>query len=281
VGAIFGNWKWYVLIFVIWIVMLIAVVIITEEGSPLYNYIGPGLTDLLFFIVMFIPFLAIAPFLIKVFGLILGLRSNGIFGGDKDSERILKEGLPGTATILRIGESSEGGIITINDQPYVNLVLSVDNGNNKPYEVSIDMLIPRTAVPQFQPGMKFPVRIDSKNPQKIVLDENGTITDEDNTIDVGEKWSDEDREHVKNQGIDGIARIRSVEDTGKSENFMAIVRIKYDIIPASESKIKPYKITRKKALSTESIQQLAANIGKNLKARIHPRDKQKVWIDIE
>lgn len=90
--------------------------------------------------------------------------------------RILRTGRPATAVVKRIGESSQGGVITVNDQPYLNLVLEVDDGVRTPYEVSFDTIIPRYAVPQFQPGAVIPVKVDPNDPEKVAIVRDGSVT---------------------------------------------------------------------------------------------------------
>ena len=90
------------------------------------------------------------------------------FGGGE--KRIRATGRPGRATLLSVGENSGGGVVTVNDQPYLNLMLRVDDGVRAPYDVSIDTLVPRSALPQFQPGAVVAVKIDAQNPNKVVLD---------------------------------------------------------------------------------------------------------------
>jgi len=91
------------------------------------------------------------------------------FGGGPATRRILKYGRPATAVIKSIGESSQGGVITVNDQPYLNLILEVNDGARAPYVVSLDTIIPRFAVPQFQPGAVIAVKVDPNDTEKIAI----------------------------------------------------------------------------------------------------------------
>lgn len=85
------------------------------------------------------------------------------------TKRILKYGRPAMATVKSIGESSQGGVITVNDQPYLNLLLEVNDGTRAPYEVSLDTIIPRAVVPQFQPGAVIAVKVDPNDPRKVAI----------------------------------------------------------------------------------------------------------------
>ena len=161
------------------------------------------------------------------------------FGGSRETRRILSTGRSALAMVSQIGESSIGGTTTINDQPYLNLQLEVRDGNTLPYTVEMDTIIPRSAVPQFQPGAMIPIKIDPNDPQKIAINWSGqagggqqsaTSAAAPGSQPVGniDEWSQSDNTLLDQQGIDGTAKLLSVEDTGKSENFNPVVKISYE-----------------------------------------------------
>lgn len=92
------------------------------------------------------------------------------FGGSPTERRIRGAGRPARATVLAIGENSGGVVVTVNDQPYLNLQVRVEDGFRAPYDVSFDTIIPRSALPQFQPGAAIPVKVDPDDPEKVVID---------------------------------------------------------------------------------------------------------------
>ena len=92
------------------------------------------------------------------------------FGGSPAERRIRKYGRPARATILAVGENSGGGVVTVNDQPYLNLVVRVEDGASSPYEADFDAIISRTSLPQVQPGAVIKVKVDPRDPRKVVLD---------------------------------------------------------------------------------------------------------------
>jgi hypothetical protein len=94
------------------------------------------------------------------------------FGGSPSARRIQKYGRPAKGTLLAIGENSGGGVVTVNDQPYLNLQVRVEDGFRAAYDVSFDTIIPRSVLPQFQPGAVIPVKVDPDDPQKVVIDWN-------------------------------------------------------------------------------------------------------------
>lgn len=91
------------------------------------------------------------------------------FKGSSDRERILKEGKSAKAKIIKLDESGEA-VVTVNDQPFVDLTLEIYDGDKKPYQAKIQTILSRLAIPQFQPGNMLRVKIDKKNPQNVVID---------------------------------------------------------------------------------------------------------------
>ena len=115
----------------------------------------------LWYAIIFIIFL----FLPLIHLILLPIMTSGGFG----MKRVLRTGLRAKAKVVRIGELGEN-VVTIRDQPVLSLELEVNDGIRAPYIVSIDSIIPRAAVPQFQPGAIIPVRVNQKNPKKVVID---------------------------------------------------------------------------------------------------------------
>ena len=112
--------------------------------------------------------LTVGTFLIGMY-LLMGPVLGTMFGIGAEA-RIRKTGRPAKAVLKALGENSGGGIVTINDQPYLNLTVEVHDGYQAPYVASFDTIVPRTLLPQLQPGVEFPVKVDPQNPQKVVVD---------------------------------------------------------------------------------------------------------------
>jgi len=219
-------------------------------------------------LVLFVVVMSILPF-------------KGAFGslfGTKESKRIQAEGREATAVVLGIGENSEGGIVTINDQPLLNLQLEVQDGNVPPYPVSLDTVIPRSAVPQFQPGAVIPIKIDPENPDKIIIDwQRGSSGEQVVAPSVGSKWSEMDKRLLEAEGIDGTAKYLALEDTGRSQDFNPVVRATIEVTPKGGE---PYTFDKDVPLPTNVIGLLRSKLGKSFPARIHPHDGTKVSIQI-
>jgi len=201
--------------------------------------------------------------------------SNTFFGSGKKAEKILATGKPAVATLLSIGENSKGGVVTINDQPLLNLKLLVDPEGAPPYEVIFDTIISRIDVPQFQPGARFHVRIDPTDPQIVVLDAQATADDKPRI--GGEEWEEGDREMIRDHGLDGVVTLLSIEETGQSKDFKPEVKMRWQMKCA---KFGEYKIEQKTHVTSEMAGQLKGAIGRSFSAKIHPEKKERTSMEI-
>lgn len=229
-----------------------------SSNPEMYNYIFSFLILLVF-----------VPFLIFSFKDVLKY-----FLGSPEEKRILATGRSARAKIISLGESKEG-IVTINEQPLVTLKLEVYDGNKPPYQVEIERIISRLEVPKLQPGAMLAIKIDPQNPQKVVIDPTGKgLGEGDGTPHFGgESWTEQDRKLLNTEGIDGEAKIISVEDTGESKDFNPVVKINFEVHTKDKS---PYKLTKNIPISTEGINLVKTFIGKTVPAKIHPNDSSKV-----
>ena len=200
--------------------------------------------------------------------------SNAFFGSGKKAEKILATGKPAEATLLSIDENSKGGVVTINDQPLLNLKLLVEDGQKAAYEVSFDTVVPRSAVPQFQPGAKFKVKIDPNDPQIVVLDAEATA---ELPRIGGEEWEEGDSKMIKEHGLDGVAKLLSVEATGQVKDFKPEVKMRWQVKCAKWGE---YDIDQKTYVTSEIAGQLKGAIGKSFSAKIHPEKKERTSMEI-
>jgi len=263
-------------IFLSVIPVLLWAFIMPFSGGKFFKSLDSGTSQTIMTILFILPFLVSFIVIFKVFK----KPFMSFFGGTRDTKRIMANGRPATAIIQQIGESSMGGVTTINDQPFLNLKLEVHDGNNSPYPVNLDTIIPRSAVPQFQPGANIPIKIDSNDPQKVVVDWNrGTSPSTVSKPTVGnvDEWTASDHSLLDQQGIDGTAKILSIEDTGRSENFNPVVKINYEI---RSPKIDTYTFSKEVPLPTTTVQMLEKAVRKSFPAKIHPHDQTKIKVDI-
>jgi len=240
---------------------LFPAIIKNEEMMSSFWYIGVWIG------LFFLPFIFVFGFLRKSLG---GL--GGFFGGGKDRKRILAEGRPAEGEIIALGENSGGGYMTINDQPVVNLKLRILDGNKPPYEVSFDTVISRLAVPQFQPGVRIPVKIDPLDPNKVIIDSER----EPEKPVYGNVGSTEDVNRIKTKGKKGTAKIISVEDTGKSKDFNTVVKM---ILEVSGPDIKKYSFEKEVPVPTNVAKMFVP--GKTFSCVVDPENPESVMLDME
>lgn len=192
--------------------------------APWYNII--------WIILFFIPIIAVFVLIKKTFG-----GFGFLIGYGRKNKKVLAEGRPAMAEIVEIGENSGGGYLTINEQPVVNLTLRIHDGNKPPYDVSLDSIIPRVALPQFQPGGMIPVRIDPLDPKKVIID---TEREPEKPV-YGNAHDREETDRIKTKGKKGTAKVISVEDTGQSNGFDPIVKVTLEV---SGPDIERYSVAR-------------------------------------
>jgi hypothetical protein len=195
----------------------------------------------------------------------------GIFGGGKERKRILAEGRPAIGEVIELGENSGGGYMTVNDQPVVNLKLRIYDGNKPPYEVSFDTVISRLAVPQFQPGVKIPVKIDPLDPNKVIIDSER----EPEKPVYGNVHDVEEMKRIKTKGKKGTAKIITVEDTGKSKDFNTVVKM---ILEVTGPDIKKYSFEKEVPVPTNVAMLLVP--GKTFPCVVDPEDPESVMLDM-
>jgi hypothetical protein len=81
------------------------------------------------------------------------------------AQHLMANGRAGSATITAIRDTG----MTINDNPTVELDLSVALDGGEPYAVTHRQTISRIAIPSFQPGATIPVRVDPADRQSLII----------------------------------------------------------------------------------------------------------------
>jgi hypothetical protein len=264
-------------------VVVIPLILWNVFHQQITGYIGETAwtVGLVVFIVLVVAG-SIIPF-IGAFGSFFGGGYSFFWGRGKKAQAVLINGRSAKATVVSIGENSGGGTLTINDQPVLNLTLSIDDDYKKPYEASFDTIIPRSTVPQFQPGAMFAVKVDPADPQKVVIDPEGasrlggSVAANGKPTVGGKDWTEADRVRLKQDGKDGMAKLLGVEDTGRSEDFNPVVKMTYEVyLPGEE----PYTFSKDVPMPTSYVQQIKTVVGRTFPARVHPHDKTKISVNI-
>ena len=81
------------------------------------------------------------------------------------AQYLMANGRQGSATIEALRDTG----MTINDNPTVELDLSVTIDGAAAYAVTHKQTISRIAMPSFQPGATVPVRIDPADPHSLMI----------------------------------------------------------------------------------------------------------------
>ena len=122
-----------------------------------------------------------------------------------ESARILKIGLPATATVLQLSDTG----VTVNHNPQVKLLLEVTPLDNTPsFQAETKLVVSRIQTSAFQPGSVLQVKYDPKNRTKVAIDDGSG----DNTAQVKmmtEKLEQIEREnqHILAHGIESLAKV--------------------------------------------------------------------------
>jgi hypothetical protein len=199
------------------------------------------------------------------------------WGRGKKARAIIETGRPAMAEILQSNEKSGGLVITLNEQPLMNLLLRIEDGESPPYELSIDAIVARTDVPYFQPGRRIPVKLDAAGGRHAVFDaERWDAMQKEHIKNDG--WTEHDRVLLEEKGNDAIVKIIGIKDTGLSRDFLPVVKLLFEVSLSGKS---PYRAERELALDEEKIKLIGASAGKSFRARVHPHDREKVRIDFE
>lgn len=88
------------------------------------------------------------------------------FTGENVAAEIRANGLPATATVVKIWETG----VKVNDNPVVGFLLEVHAEGMQPYQAETKALISILDIPQIQPGAVLKIKYDPKNPNRVALD---------------------------------------------------------------------------------------------------------------
>jgi hypothetical protein len=81
------------------------------------------------------------------------------------AQNLMASGLDGQATISQLRSTGK----TVNYMPEVELDMSVTVGGASAYDAHCTQVVAPTSIPQIQPGMTVPVKVDPANSAQIYL----------------------------------------------------------------------------------------------------------------
>ena len=83
----------------------------------------------------------------------------------EESRRLLQVGQRGLAMVMSVRPTGE----SVDDNPQAELELRVLLAGREPYRVTHRQVISRVAVGGFLPGARVPVRVDPRDPSKLLV----------------------------------------------------------------------------------------------------------------
>jgi len=197
------------------------------------------------------------------------------WGKGKKAAKIIQSGQKGFATLISLTET-KGGILSINEQPVLTMTLAIENHKSEIYNVSFDVIVPQTELPNLLPGLRFPVFIDPSNKNIIVVNKQG-LTELYQPVAVSGKLSDADKTEITKYGLPALANLKSVDDTGRSVHFQSVVKLVYEIQIEGETS---YQVETEMGLREKTALKLRSLTDTSFAARVHPYDRNKVIIDL-
>ena len=98
-------------------------------------------------------------------GVILWFTLRPLLQNMNQRSQILQTGIPAMATIISLADTG----MLVNHQPQVRIGLQVNPPHGLPYQTELTMVISMLMIPQVQPGLTVPVKIDPKDPSKVAI----------------------------------------------------------------------------------------------------------------
>ncbi len=81
------------------------------------------------------------------------------------AQMLMATGIVGQATIDAVNDTG----VTVNENPQIELSLTVTVPGKDPYPASLTQVVSRIAIASFQPGSTVPVRVSPDDPQVLMI----------------------------------------------------------------------------------------------------------------
>ena len=94
------------------------------------------------------------------------------FGPMVRGAKLVQTGIPAEATILKVWDTGT----TVNEQPEIELLLEVQPKNGTRYETKTKAIVSRLQAAWYIPGAKVGVKVDAKNPNRVVITDRLDVT---------------------------------------------------------------------------------------------------------
>ena len=86
-------------------------------------------------------------------------------GQQQKAQMLMTNGIVGQATIDAVNDTG----VTVNENPQIELSLTVTVPGKDPYPASLTQVVSRIAIASFQPGSTVPVRVSPDDPQVLMI----------------------------------------------------------------------------------------------------------------
>lgn len=112
---------------------------------------------------------AIGGMLLLVLGAVLVGSALTIQARDRREERIRRRGIEGTAKVIQWGIAGKSGAVSMDAVESCGYEVEITVEGRDPYRVRGHQLLPFAVYSQISEGMVLPVKVDPKDPQRILL----------------------------------------------------------------------------------------------------------------
>jgi hypothetical protein len=213
--------------------------------------------------------------ILGVVGILLLLWGRRWARGYQEAQRLRVQGVPGQAQIVGMRQTG----VSLNDQPQIELNLSVQTEMQGAYPVTVKEYVPMMMLGALSSGRPLPVKVDPANPQRLVVEwESAMSLPMDTAVDQIPQFPAEanaEKQRILATGIAGTARIVSTAPTGNFDDqgrpihtMMLVIEI-----PGRE----PIQGPAMAGIPPERAEQLEA--GDEVPVKTDPNDPTKVAID--
>lgn len=218
--------------------------------------------------------------ILGVVGILLLLWGRRWARGYQEAQRLRVQGVPGQAQIVGMRQTG----VSLNDQPQIELNLSVQTEMHGAYPVTVKEYVPMMMLGALSSGRPLPVKVDPANPQRLVVEWESAMSVPMGGMPGGqmqapaplpEAEADAEKQRILNTGLAGTARIMSTAPTGNFDDqgrpihtMMLVIEI-----PGRE----PIQGPAMAGIPPERAEQLES--GDEVPVKADPNDPTKVAID--
>jgi len=191
----------------------------------------------------------------------------------RHDRELARVGRKAVGVVRELGEI--GGAMTVNDNPVLAVVLEVHDGDRPPYEVELETLVPRYAVPAVQPGRSVPLLVHPADPRRIEID---WSAEEVPTPLYGVRHDAATERLLSEEGRRGLATILALEDSGRTRSLEVVVSLRLKVYLPDEE---PYEAEVEMPLPEHVIAHLRGLVERSVECLVHPAEREMIKLLLE